>query len=145
MLDVLQPVSSIMSKDLITVNPNDSLFKVKEIFAQKSIHHLPVVNFRKIVGMISKTDVLAITDGLGKIQRFSKDEEEQFLKHKSAEDIMTTGLGKLEPTDRINVAINIFAMNYFHALPVIENNELVGIVTTHDIIKAMDKASVEMV
>jgi acetoin utilization protein AcuB len=50
---------------------------------------------------------------------------------------MTKGLAKLNPNDRINIALEIFMVNRFHAVPVVENDELVGIVTTYDIIKAL--------
>ncbi|HQU60501.1 MAG TPA: CBS domain-containing protein, partial [Saprospiraceae bacterium] len=47
-------------------------------------------------------------------------------------------LAKLNPNARINVALEIFMENRFHAVPVVEENgELVGIVTTFDIIKAL--------
>jgi len=43
----------------------------------------------------------------------------------------------LDPNDRINVALEIFMVNRFHAIPVVENDELIGILTTYDIIKAL--------
>ena len=48
---------------------------------------------------------------------------------------MTTKLAKLEPTDRVNVALEVFRVNKFHALPVVEGEDMLkGIVTTFDII-----------
>ena len=52
---------------------------------------------------------------------------------------MTKGLVKLELTDRINVASDIFYKNMFRALPVVENDKLVGIVTTYDIIRVLNE------
>ncbi|MDX1665798.1 MAG: CBS domain-containing protein [Saprospiraceae bacterium] len=46
-------------------------------------------------------------------------------------------MAKLSPKDRINVALEIFMENRFHAIPVVSDNELVGIVTTFDIIKEL--------
>jgi acetoin utilization protein AcuB len=54
-------------------------------------------------------------------------------------DIMTTRLGKLAPDDRLNVALEVFLVNRFHALPVVENNELVGIITPFDIMLELSK------
>ena len=136
-MDVLAPISQIMSKDLITVNEKDKLTVVKEIFDKHNIHHIPVVRFRSIVGIISKTDYLFFVRG------FTQNEEDRFvnesrLKAYTAEEIMTTRMAKVIPTDRINVALEVFTINRFHAIPVVdETDNLVGIITTHDIIQAL--------
>lgn len=48
---------------------------------------------------------------------------------------MVTRLGKLEPDDRIEVAIDVFLTNYFHCLPVVQKDELLGLVTPYDILR----------
>jgi acetoin utilization protein AcuB len=56
-MNAFAPISTIMSSDLVTVNPEDNLLIVKKLFESHTFHHLPVVRFRKIVGIISKTDL----------------------------------------------------------------------------------------
>lgn len=134
-MNVLAPVKSIMTTELITVNPEDKLTVIKEFFDTHNIHHIPVVRYKKLVGLVSKTDFNYFMRG------FNRNEEDRFVNEArmrayKAEDIMTTGLAKLNPEDRINVALEIFLVNRFHAIPVVhEDSELVGIVTTFDIIK----------
>ncbi|HOY18881.1 MAG TPA: CBS domain-containing protein [Haliscomenobacter sp.] len=135
-MNVLAPVKSIMSTHLITVAPSDKLSLVKDIFDDHNIHHIPVVRYKELIGIISKTDFMHFLQG------FSPNEEDRFvnyarLRSYAAEEIMTKGLAKLNPDDRINVALEIFLVNRFHAIPVVENDELVGILTTYDIIKAL--------
>lgn len=136
-MNVLAPVKTIMSSNLITVAPQDKLTTVKEIFDTHHIHHIPVVRFKEMVGLISKTDFLYFIRG------FTRNEEDRFvnearLRAYTAEDIMTTGLAKIDPEERINVALTIFLENRFHAVPIVNTEkELVGIVTTFDIIKAL--------
>lgn len=129
-------VSTIMTPhtELVTVSPEDSLQKVKEIFDTHKFHHIPVVRFREIVGLVSKTDFMFF---LGGASLYDEDrfENESRLNRAHVKDIMTTGLGKLEPDDRINVALEVFCKNWFHALPVVQNGDLVGIVTPFDIMK----------
>jgi acetoin utilization protein AcuB len=55
---------------------------------------------------------------------------------------MTEGVAKLEPYQRVNVALDLFKMNLFHALPVVENDRIIGIVTTFDIIKHLAEDNV---
>ena len=58
--------------------------------------------------------------------------------------IMTKGMAKLESDSRINVALELFKENIFHAIPIVEKDVLVGLVTTYDIINnlANDKQAV---
>jgi len=133
-MNTYAPISTIMVTDLVTINPDENLLAVKKIFDTHTFHHLPVVRFRKIVGILSKTDFNHFTGG---INHAGERENTALLERTKVEDIMTKGLGKLEPDDRINVALEIFSKNWFHALPVVEHDELVGIVTTQDVIKAI--------
>lgn len=142
-MNILAPVSTIMSRDLITVNPQDSLKVAKEIFDAKRIHHIPVVRYKKIVGIISKTDLLYFLKGANHEKEVGRNEK--LLEKYVAEDIMTKGMAKLESTDRINVALEVFKENLFHAIPVVDNDELVGIVTTYDIIKALSEDKVKLI
>lgn len=136
-MNILAPVSTLMTLDLITVNASDSLLVVKEKFDQKKMHHLPVVEYKRIVGMISKTDLLYFLKGIRVDETKTDYVNEARLTQFRAEDIMTTRLAKLEPADSIATALDVFKVNLFHALPVVDNDELVGILTTYDIISAL--------
>ncbi len=137
-MNVLAPVSTIMTKDVISVGERDRLTLVRDIFKENSIHHIPVTKAGKVVGIVSREDLLLFMKGLGE-NTLEKIINETRLNNYNVEVIMTRGVGKLEPTDRINVALDIFAKNLFRALPVVENDKLVGIVTTFDIIKTLNE------
>jgi len=131
-------ISSLMTdhKHLVTVNPEESMSSVKAIFETHPFHHIPVVRFREIVGIISKTD---FEHFMGGASHYSDDRfiNEHRLSKTTAKDIMTTRMGKVESTDRLNVALEIFLINRFHALPVVDDGELVGIITPFDLLKAL--------
>lgn len=137
-------ISTLMTdyKHLVTVGPEDTLLRVQEIFNANKFHHIPVVRFREIVGLISKSDFQQF---MGAASLFQEDAiaHESRLKLTRAKDIMTTGLGKVEPSDRLNVALEIFCGNWFHALPVVDNDELVGILTPYDILKALAEQKID--
>jgi acetoin utilization protein AcuB len=135
-MNLFAPVSDIMTSQLYTVSSEDNLATVKEIFDKHRIHHVPVVHVRQLVGMISKSDFENFLGGVGKFK------DDQFianarLEHTKAKDIMISKLAKVESTDRINVVVEVFCKNLFHALPVVDNDELVGIVTPFDILKML--------
>ena len=143
-MNLLSPVSKLMSRDLVTVTPNDPLSIVKEKFDKHRIHHLPVVEFKKIVGLISKTDLLYFLKGV----RVHDDTEHFFnnsrLSHYAAKDIMTSKLATINSDDPVRTALDVFKENLFHALPVVYNGEVVGIITTYDIIKALAEEEIAL-
>jgi acetoin utilization protein AcuB len=136
-MNLLVPISRLMSTDLVTVTPNEPLMTVKEKFDEHHFHHIPVVEYKKIVGIISKSDLLYFLKGV----RINDDTEQFFnnsrLSHYAAKDIMTVRLATVSSNEPVRTAIDVFKENLFHALPVVDNGDLVGIITTHDIIAAI--------
>lgn len=135
-MNIIAPVSSLMTSNLVTVNPEDNLAKVKTCFEENNIHHLPVVRFKQIVGIISVSDFNHFLHGFTNNNSDALLESVR-LKTWKAEDIMTKKLAKIDVDDAISVALDVFKTNRIHALPVEKNGELVGILTTYDIICAI--------
>ena len=117
------PLSGIMSTELITVSPSDAMTTVLDLFKKRRIHHLPVVDNGKLVGLITTADLLWLN------KNFS---EYEALK---VSGIMTTKLATLEPTDKIGSAAELFLLNRFHAIPVVSEGILIGLVTSFDVLK----------
>ena len=70
------PVSTIMTKEVITLHKSDSLETAELIFKSKKIRHIPVVNGTHIVGMLSYNDLMRISfadaiDERGRSYRFA--------------------------------------------------------------------------
>ncbi|MBK9272343.1 MAG: CBS domain-containing protein [Saprospiraceae bacterium] len=116
-------VATIMTTQLITVGPEDNLQTVKNILINNRIHHVPVVEGKKLVGLITTYDLF-------KLNVDHKDYERT-----KVANVMTKKLAFIEPTDKVGTAAEVFMEHLFHALPVIDNGELVGMVTTFDILK----------
>lgn len=53
-----QTASELASTDIVTVSPSDSVSKVAEIMSSKKLHSLPVVEGKKLVGMVSRIDII---------------------------------------------------------------------------------------
>ncbi len=137
-MNLLAPVSTIMTTDLRTVSPNDTLKNVEDLFRNNRFHHLPVVIDNELIGMVSKSDYFFFKRGFNDNSLDAKVDLFRLKTHK-VKDIMITKLAKLEVSDKINVALEVFKENLFHALPVVEGNKLVGMVTTFDIINHLAK------
>ncbi|NHM05744.1 CBS domain-containing protein [Flavobacterium sp. CYK-4] len=128
------PVSTIMSKNLIKLNLSDDLTKAEALFKKHHIRHIPVVNGNKILGMLSYTDLLRIA------YADAVDENEiavdvTVYNMFSIEQVMARKLVTITPETTIKEAAEILSVNEFHALPVVEGELLVGIVSTTDLIR----------
>ncbi|MFN8339919.1 MAG: CBS domain-containing protein [Saprospiraceae bacterium] len=137
-MNLFDPISAIMTPNPICIGINDPLAIADKLFKENRIHHLPVIAEGKLVGMISKSDFSFFRRGFS-ADHIDKVGDEVRLNNYTSKDIMTVGLAKLDPDDKINVALEVFKENLFHALPVVKDGRIVGIVTTLDIIKNLAK------
>lgn len=135
-MNILSPVSDIMTTDVISLDPSASIAEGARIFEENKIHHIPIVDGDVLIGIVSKSDYLFFRRGFVKGQN-DRDIEEIRMRNYKISHIMTKGIAKLEPTDKINVALEVFKENMFHAIPIVDNGKLVGILTTYDIIKQL--------
>ncbi|MFY0603813.1 MAG: CBS domain-containing protein [Flavobacteriaceae bacterium] len=127
------PVSTIMTKDLITVNHTDDLLTAENLFKEHNIRHIPVVSGQEIIGMLSYTDLLRVSYA-DAIDDDDKDVETVVFNMFTIEQVMAKNLIKVSSHATVKDVAEILAEKEFHAIPVVENNELVGIVTTTDLI-----------
>lgn len=128
------PVSSIMTKEVIKLNLTDDLTKAEKLFKKYHIRHVPVVKGNKIVGMLSYTDLLRISFA-DAVDDDEMDIDVTVYNMFSVEQVMARNLVKVSPDTTIREVAEILSTKEFHALPVVEDELLVGIVTTTDLIK----------
>ncbi len=140
-MNLLKPISSIMSRNLHVILATDNLSLVKDIFDRKTILHIPVMRHGRVVGIISRTDFRSFQNGLDK--NFDNPAMTQsLLRSYVAEEVMNDKVTFLEPNDRLNVALEMLRDNIFTALPVIEDDKLVGLINALDVVKALSKERV---
>lgn len=127
------PVSEIMTKDVITLNHTDDLETAERLFKSKKIRHIPVVSGNTIIGMLSYTDLLRISFA------DAADDDDESIESVvynmfTIEQVMARNLMKVSSDTTIKEVAEILAKKEFHALPVVDDKKLVGIVTTTDLI-----------
>lgn len=126
-------VSKIMSTNLITVNLSNNLVEAEKLFNENSIRHIPVVNNKEIIGILSLTDLLRVSfvDAYGPDE---KDIDSAVYNMLSIEQVMVKEPISVSPSNTIKEVAEILSKNEFHALPVKKGDKLVGIVTTTDLL-----------
>lgn len=135
-VDKTTRIAEIMTENVIVLRPEDTMDAVQDIFRKHNIHHLPVVDRGKVVGIISHSDYLKLLHGFTLFKTKKSDEyNDAILRSLLVREVMTKQVATLGPDDTIELAAGFFRENLFHALPVVdEDNLLIGIVTTYDLL-----------
>ncbi len=128
-----EPISHIMTKTVITVNEKDDLKTVVEKLKANTIRHIPVVKGKEVIGIISRTDVNRLT--FGALFEGQENADEAILEMLSIAQVMTSKPRTVSSDTLIRDLAEIFVKEDFHALPVVDKDELKGIVTTTDVVK----------
>jgi acetoin utilization protein AcuB len=125
-------VGLIMRKDLVTVPPDTSLVQARDLISEKLIDHLLVVDKdEKLVGIVSDRDLKQAW--ASPATTLSAHELNYLLKQLNVDTIMVKKIITVTPGTTIERAGRIMQENRISALPVMENEKLVGIITTTDV------------
>ena len=133
-MDARTPISTIMTREVVTLNSSDTLEMAEHLFKTKKIRHVPIIKEKRIIGILSYTDLLRISFA----DAFSDDTHDvdtSVYTLFSIEQVMARNVVSVTSATTIKEVAEIFAVKEFHALPVVDDGKLTGIVTTTDIIK----------
>ena len=129
----LELVSKIMTKKLVTLTLKDDLFTAEKLFKECHIRHIPIVKENHIIGMLGLTDL----DRISFLDAYDANEiqiDNAIYNMLSIEQVMVKNVVKINSKTTIKEVAEILSKNEIHALPVVDNTELVGIVTTTDLL-----------
>lgn len=132
-------ISEIMSKNVFTVDIDDTVNKADEIFKVEKIHNLPVLEEDKFVGIIFKSKLDEYK--LRHLYDFNEKEEEiEANKISEFEHLITRDLHFLYPEDTIQKAVELMTKYRYECLPVVDwDKHLVGILSFYDILLYLNK------
>jgi len=121
--------TTIMTKNVVCVSPEQQILDVKHIYEKKNFHHhIPVAKNGKLVGMISLIDFMYNIEGAG-----LNDDDNVYRKLK-VKDIMSEHPFYLTANATIEDVAKVLAEGKYHAIPIVEDDKIKGIVSTADII-----------
>ena len=123
-------IKDIMTKNVICVSPEQKLLDVKHIYEKKHFHHhIPVTKEDQLVGMISLADFMYGINGAG------LDDDNEIYSKKTVNDIMMPNPKYVNSSTSIPEIAKMLSKGRYRALPVVENDKMVGIITTADLIR----------
>ncbi len=128
-----EPVAKVMTKNLTTIHEGEPISKLRRLFEDNKIHHVPVVRGDKLLGIISTSDMLRIS--FGEFGNQDGRELDAILDHTyKLEDVMNAAPTTVSSHGTVRDAAKLLSTGDFHALPVVDGETLVGIVTSTDLI-----------
>lgn len=125
------PISEIMARQVYYIPVDEDVIKARNMMDKYEINHLPVLDDGKLVGILSKNDlnqVAFLCDFVGE-----RLEESTVFKSLSVQELMTEKVQSLSIDSTIMEAVQVFSNASFQCLPILDNGELAGIVTTKDV------------
>lgn len=118
------PVETVMSREVEVVAPERGVAEAFELCRAKGIRHLPVVRDGWLVGIVSDHDLLPVVGAGGELRE--------------VESLMTKDYVAVERGTALSQVAECMLQNGFHSLPVLVKGALKGIVTSSDVLRALD-------
>ena len=124
-----------MNRAVFSVTPQDRVCDVIDLFLEKNITGAPVTEHGKVVGMISRKDILHLITTFD-LECSSLEQIRRTCSHHVV-DHMQTKVITVSPVEEVEACALSMTDNSINRLPVVEGGKLVGIVTRGDILKAL--------
>jgi acetoin utilization protein AcuB len=125
-------VQDYMTTEVTSLQESDTLLDAAMVFVRSSFRHLPVLQGKRVVGIITERDVKQFAPSL--LSRTTAEEYNQVMETTPISRVMTKNPMTLRPDQPMFEAAQILHNRRVGCLPVVENEELVGILTTTDLL-----------
>lgn len=128
-------VRDFMTTEVTSLQETDTLLDARMVFVRSSFRHLPVLRDKQLVGVVTEHDVRqfgpSLTSGV------SPEEYNQLLETTPVSRAMTRDPVTVRPDQPVYEAANLLYTRRFGCLPVVENGELMGILSTTDMLRLL--------
>ncbi|MFH1821538.1 MAG: CBS domain-containing protein [Methanobacteriota archaeon] len=132
-----KPVGDLMVKDVVTCEPEDETTKIWKLMEEANCSSVPVVRYdkrrrvNKVLGMITRSDIIRS----GAIRLSEESDKGRFKSSQKVSSLMKTPAIVVSPQTSLAEAIDVMVRKNIGRLPVVENGNLVGVLSRSDVIK----------
>ena len=128
-------VRDIMTTDFTTLREDEVLLDATFIFARASFRHVPILNGKQLVGIVTERDLKHYTPSI--LSGIPPEEYNRLMEATPLSMIMTRNLVTIEPGKTVYEAAQLLYDHRIGCLPVVEDGELKGIITTTDMLNLL--------
>ena len=131
-------VETIMSRKIVTVDMDDTLARIRDVFKQHRFHHVLVVSGNRLMGVISDRDLLKSISPF--IDTLSETTRDLATLQKRPHQIMSRKPISVEKDTTLEAAVGTLLKHNISCLPVTdEDGAIVGVLTWKDLLRALVK------
>jgi len=130
-------VSHLMTSKVVTALPQTTIFEAEKTMIMQGFRRLPIVADGKVVGIVTAMDIIRFF-GLGEVFKHLQSGTITQVLNTPALQIATKEVATIEPEADVGQAAKIMKEKNLGALPVIQNEKLVGIITERDFFKIIE-------
>lgn len=113
-------------RNVFSVKPEDTVYNAIAKMAEHNIGALLVVEAEKLVGIISERDYRNKVILEGRTSKTTR-----------VKDIMTEKVIRVNPTDSVNLCMQLMTDKKIRHLPVVDDEEIVGVISIGDVVKTV--------
>ncbi|MBI5014655.1 MAG: CBS domain-containing protein [Deltaproteobacteria bacterium] len=130
-------VQDLMTPNVISIGPDQSVAEAGELMTSRRIRHLPVVEDGRLLGLVTRTSLAAALPGLGLGPGLTRFEHNYLTANTSVREVMirdpALGTGDMPAEE----AARVMNVNRISSLIIVQDGDAVGIITDTDIFEAM--------
>ncbi len=128
-------VRDFMTSDVATIDEQDNLLETTLTFRRTHFRHLPVLAENKLVGIVTEGDVRQLLPSM--MERGGPDEYNRVLESTSVSKVMTRNPLTVNPQQPVTEAAHLLFTHHIGCLPVVEDGQLKGVITTTDMLRLL--------
>jgi CBS domain-containing protein len=126
-------VRDLMQEKIVTIGASDRLSTVEDIMTLGRVRHMPVVQGGRLVGVVSERDLLRAS--LSNLTGFDSEERRAFLNGVEIARVMSAPPIVIDADASVEEAARMMAERRIGCLPVMERQDLVGLLTEADLLR----------
>lgn len=131
-------VSDLMSGNVVTIDHDDTLDVAEELMRAGHIHHLPVVQEGRLIGMLAHSDILKAQVSI--FADLSAAEDRALKGRIMVREVMSKSVKTATPETSASQAARTLASHDYSSLPIISDDKVVGIITERDFLDLVVRA-----
>ena len=130
-------VAQLMSEKVIIALPTTTIFEVAKTMTAQGFRRLPIISDNKVIGIITAMDIIRFF-GSGEVFKYLRSGTIMQVLNTPALEIATKEVVTIKPSADVGQAAKIMRSKNIGAIPVVENDRLVGIITERDFFKIIE-------